>query len=89
MPKTLLIVESPAKARTIGRYLGGDYRIAASVGHIRDLPSATMGVDVRRNFKPTYITMKGKEKVIRELKELASSSDRILISRKSRFVVGS
>ena len=80
MPKTLLIVESPAKARTIGRYLGGDYRIAASVGHIRDLPSATMGVDVRRNFKPTYITMKGKEKVIRELKDLASSSDRILLA---------
>ncbi|MBP7401359.1 MAG: type I DNA topoisomerase [Clostridia bacterium] len=80
MPKTLLIVESPAKARTIGRYLGKDFRIAASVGHIRDLPSATIGVDVKRDFKPTYINMKGKEKVIRELKEMAASSDRILLA---------
>jgi len=67
IPKTLVIVESPAKARTIGRYLGKDFRIAASVGHIRDLPSATIGVDVKRDFKPTYINMKGKEKVSREL----------------------
>ena len=80
MSKTLLIVESPAKARTIGRYLGKDFRIAASVGHIRDLPSSTIGVDVRRDFKPTYINMKGKEKVIRELKDLAATSDRILIA---------
>ncbi len=80
MPRTLLIVESPAKARTIGRYLGKDFRIAASVGHIRDLPSATIGVDVRRDFKPTYINMKGKEKVIRELKELAATSDTILLA---------
>ena len=80
MTKTLLIVESPAKARTIGRYLGKDFRIAASVGHIRDLPSATIGVDVKRDFKPTYINMKGKEKVIRELKDLAATSDRILLA---------
>ena len=80
MSKNLVIVESPAKAKTIGRYLGKEYKITASVGHIRDLPSSTMGVDVKHDFKPTYINMRGKEKVIRELKELAGSSDRVYIA---------
>ncbi len=80
MSKNLVIVESPAKAKTIGRYLGKDYRITASVGHIRDLPSSTMGVDVKHGFKPTYINMRGKEKVIRELKELAESADKVYIA---------
>lgn len=80
MGKNLVIVESPAKAKTIGRYLGKDYRIAASVGHIRDLPSSTIGVDVANGYKPRYISMKGKEKVIRELQDMASSSDMILIA---------
>ncbi|MBO7564089.1 MAG: type I DNA topoisomerase [Clostridiales bacterium] len=80
MSKNLVIVESPAKAKTIGRYLGKEYKIAASVGHIRDLPSSTMGVDVRHDFRPTYINMRGKEKVIRELKELAGSADRVYIA---------
>ena len=61
MSKNLVIVESPAKARTIGRYLGPEYKIAASVGHIRDLPSSTMGVDVTDNYRPQYTNMKGKE----------------------------
>lgn len=77
---TLVIVESPAKGKTIGRYLGSDYRIAASVGHIRDLPSSSMGVDVENDFKPRYINMKGKDAVIRELKERAKSADRVLIA---------
>lgn len=80
MSKNLVIVESPAKAKTIGRYLGKDYVIAASVGHIRDLPSASMGVDVRRDFKPTYINMRGKEKVIRELKDLAEKASQVYIA---------
>ncbi|MDD4326982.1 MAG: type I DNA topoisomerase [Eubacteriales bacterium] len=80
MRKTLVIVESPAKAKTIGRYLGNNYRIAASVGHIRDLPSTIMGVDVRRNFTPVYIPMKGKDKVIKELKTLAADSENVLIA---------
>src|SRR5574344_734717 len=67
MGKKLVIVESPAKAKTIGRYLGPEYKIAASVGHIRDLPSSTLGVNVNDNYKPTYINMRGKEKVIKEL----------------------
>ena len=80
MSKNLVIVESPAKAKTIGRYLGKDYKITASVGHIRDLPSSTMGVDVKHDFKPTYINMRGKEKVIRELKELAANADKVYIA---------
>lgn len=80
MSKNLVIVESPAKARTIGRYLGPEYKIAASVGHIRDLPSSTMGVDVTDNYRPQYTNMKGKEKVIRELKDLAKAADNILLA---------
>jgi DNA topoisomerase I len=80
MSKNLVIVESPAKAKTIGRYLGKDYRIAASVGHIRDLPEATLGVDVAHGYQPRYISMKGKEKVIRELKDLAASVDQVFIA---------
>ena len=80
MSKNLVIVESPAKAKTIGRYLGKDYRIAASVGHIRDLPSSTLGVDVAHGFQPRYISMKGKEKVIRELKDLAAASGQVYIA---------
>lgn len=80
MGKNLVIVESPAKAKTIGRYLGSDYTITASVGHIRDLPSSTIGVDIENDFQPRYKTMKGKEKVIKELKELAAKSERIFIA---------
>jgi DNA topoisomerase-1 len=80
MSKKLVIVESPAKAKTIGRYLGKDYRISASVGHIRDLPSATLGVDVAHGYQPRYISMKGKEKVIRELKDLAAAAERVYIA---------
>jgi len=80
MGKKLVIVESPAKAKTIGRYLGKDYVITASKGHIRDLPSATLGVDVNKDFKPVYITMRGKQDVIKQLKELASDSDFVYIA---------
>ena len=80
MSKNLVIVESPAKAKTIGRYLGKDYRIAASVGHIRDLPSSTLGVDVANRYQPRYISMKGKEKVIRELKDMAVDASRVYIA---------
>lgn len=80
MEKTLLIVESPAKAKTIGRYLGKSYKIAASVGHVRDLPSKTLGVNVKDQYKPQYVTMAGKEKVVRELKEAAKTVDRVLLA---------
>ena len=61
MPKNLVIVESPAKAKTIGRYLGNDYEVVASVGHVRDLPSKTMAVDIQNDFKPEYEIMPGKK----------------------------
>lgn len=80
MEKNLVIVESPAKAKTIGRYLGKNYQIAASVGHVRDLPASTIGVDVENGYKPRYVNMKGKEKVIRELKELAAQVSRVYIA---------
>ena len=68
MPKNLVIVESPAKAKTIGRYLGNDYEVVASVGHVRDLPSKTMAVDIQNDFKPEYEIMPGKKTVIQNLK---------------------
>lgn len=80
MKRNLVIVESPAKAKTIGRYLGEKYRIAASVGHIRDLPSAILGVDIKKDFAPKYIPMKGKDKVIKELISLASDSEKVYIA---------
>jgi DNA topoisomerase-1 len=80
MYKNLVIVESPAKAKTIGQYLGKDYKIAASVGHIRDLPQSTLGVDVGNDFKPRYINMRGKHKVIKELKDLAENSENVLLA---------
>lgn len=80
MSKKLVIVESPAKAKTIGRYLGKEYKIAASVGHIRDLPEGQLAVDVKNGYKPMYITMRGKEKVVRELKELSKEVDFVYIA---------
>ena len=67
MPKSLVIVESPAKAKTIKKFLGKDFDIKASVGHVRDLPPKGLGVDIHNNFKPEYVTIRGKEKVMKEL----------------------
>ena len=58
----LVIVESPAKAKTIGKYLGKDYEVTASMGHIRDLPASQLGIDVEHDYAPQYISIKGKEK---------------------------
>src|SRR5215211_3428757 len=65
----LVIVESPAKARTIGKYLGSGYTVKASMGHVRDLPKSTLGVDVDDDFAPTYLVPRDKTKLIKELKE--------------------
>ena len=78
--KSLVIVESPAKAKTIGKYLGKDYTVKASVGHIMDLPKSKLGVDIEKNFAPQYIQIKGKAKVVNELKAAAKKADRILIA---------
>ena len=80
MSKSLVIVESPAKAKTINKYLGKDYTVLASVGHIKDLPKKGLGVDLENNFEPTYEVMPGKEKVVRELKAAAKIADTIFIA---------
>ncbi|MDD4323304.1 MAG: type I DNA topoisomerase [Eubacteriales bacterium] len=80
MAKSLVIVESPAKAKTIGRYLGDNYVLRSSVGHIRDLPSGTLGVNVNNNFKPLYVNMPGKEKIVRDLKTQAEKADTVLLA---------
>jgi len=80
MTKTLLIVESPSKAKTIGKYLGKDFTVQATVGHIRDLPKKELGVDLDNNFEPKYITIRGKGEIIKKLKAAAKKSDEILIA---------
>jgi len=80
MKKRLVIVESPAKARTLNKYLGKGYQVKASMGHVRDLPKSKLGVDVENNFKPTYVTIKGKEKVLRELKKDAKDTQEIFLA---------
>jgi DNA topoisomerase-1 len=76
----LVIVESPAKARTISKYLGSAYEVAASVGHVRDLPAKELGVDVEHGFEPKYVTIRGKAKVIAELKKKAEKADTIILA---------
>jgi DNA topoisomerase-1 len=75
MPKTLVIVESPAKAKTIAHYLGRDYTVKASVGHVRDLPQRSLGVDVEQGFRPTYQVSKGKTETLKDIAKAAASSD--------------
>ena len=76
----LVIVESPAKAKTIQKYLGPGYEVIASMGHIRDLPKSKMGVDKEHDFAPQYIDMKGKEDVIKELKKRAKKCDKVYLA---------
>ncbi|MCC7431201.1 type I DNA topoisomerase [bacterium] len=80
MKKSLVIVESPSKAKTINKYLGNDYVVTSSVGHIRDLPQKELGVDIENGFKPKYVTSVGKTKVISQIKELAEKCDKIFIA---------
>ncbi|MEJ2689112.1 MAG: toprim domain-containing protein [Deltaproteobacteria bacterium] len=80
MPKALIIVESPAKAKTLQKYLGKQYEVKASVGHIRDLPVNTLGVDVENDFAPKYVTIKGKTKIIGELKSAAKNASEIYLA---------
>lgn len=79
-PSNLVIVESPSKAKTIGKYLGPDYAVKASMGHLRDLPKSTMGVDLEHGFTPHYIPVKGKEELIKELKTAASQADTVYLA---------
>ncbi|MFZ6017387.1 MAG: type I DNA topoisomerase [Nitrospirota bacterium] len=78
--KSLVIVESPAKARTINKILGNEFRVMASVGHVKDLPEKEMGVDIENDFKPHYVVIPGKKKVIKELKKVSKEADRIFLA---------
>ena len=78
--KNLVIVESPAKAKTIGKYLGPDYQVKASMGHLRDLPKSTLGVDVDGDFTPNYKPIKGKEDIIKDLKTAAKGSQTVYLA---------
>lgn len=76
----LVIVESPSKAKTIKKYLGRDFEVVASMGHVRDLPKSRMSVDVKNGFKPKYTIIKGKEQLVKELKEAASGADEVYLA---------
>ena len=80
MAKNLIIVESPTKAKTITKYLGRGYTVMASVGHIKDLPTSKLGVDLEHDFEPQYVTIKGKSKVLAEIKKKAEEADKIFLA---------
>ncbi|MCG8401502.1 MAG: type I DNA topoisomerase [Firmicutes bacterium] len=80
MSKTLVIVESPAKAKSLGKFLGKKYTVKASMGHVRDLPKSQFGVDEKKGFQPKYITIRGKGDIIKELKSATKKADKILLA---------
>ena len=80
MAKSLIIVESPAKARTITKYLGRGYTVVASVGHLKDLPTSKLGVDLENDFQPQYVTIKGKSQVLSDIKKKAKEADKIFLA---------
>lgn len=80
MVKSLVIVESPAKAKTISKILGQDYQVKASIGHVRDLPKNKLGVNVRKNFEPQYEILRDKEPIVKELREAAEKADKVYLA---------
>jgi len=80
MPKALVVVESPAKAKTINKYLGRDYKVVASMGHVRDLPKSKLGVDVDAGFEPEYVVIPTRAKLVKELKEAAKDADMVYVA---------
>ena len=80
MPGYLVVVESPAKAKTIKKYLGKNYKVMASMGHLRDLPKSQMGVDIEHNFEPKYVTIRGKGELLNKLKKEAKNSKKIYLA---------
>lgn len=80
MSKTLVIVESPTKAKTIGKFLGRNFSVKSSMGHVRDLPKSQLGVEIENDFEPKYITIRGKGELIKELKEAAKKADKVLLA---------
>jgi DNA topoisomerase-1 len=80
MAKSLIIVESPAKARTITKYLKGKYTVMASVGHVKDLPTSKLGVDLEHDFEPQYVTIKGKTQILADIKKKAKEADKVYLA---------
>ncbi|HBT47970.1 MAG TPA: type I DNA topoisomerase [Peptococcaceae bacterium] len=80
MAKTLVIVESPAKAKTISKFLGRGYLVKSSMGHIRDLPKSQFGIDIENGFEPHYITIRGKGEIVKELRQAAQKTDKVLLA---------
>ena len=80
MAKNLVIVESPAKAKTIKKFLGKDYEVIASYGHVRDLPKSKMGIDIDNDFEPQYITIRGKGDVLAALRKEVKKADKIYLA---------
>lgn len=80
MAKNLIIVESPTKAKTIGKFLGKNYKVMSSVGHLRDLPKSRMGVDIENNFEPEYINVRGKASTINAIKKEAKEAEKVLLA---------
>ena len=80
MSKSLVIVESPAKANTINKILGKDFIVSSSMGHIMDLPRSTMGIDIEKHFKPQYIMISGKKKIVAALKKAAKGKTKIFLA---------
>src|SRR5215467_1441849 len=80
MAKALVIVESPAKAKTINKYLGRDYKVIASMGHVRDLPKSKLGVEVEDKFEPEYVVIPARQKVVKELKDAAEDVSDIYVA---------
>src|SRR6266851_6523128 len=80
MAKNLVIVESPAKAKTLGKYLGRNYQVKASIGHVMDLPKSKLGVDLEHDFAPEYHVIQGKAKVLEDIKKAAKDKENIYLA---------
>ncbi|MBQ6692293.1 MAG: DNA topoisomerase I, partial [Clostridia bacterium] len=80
MSENLVIVESPAKAKTIGKFLGSKYKVIASNGHVRDLPKSQLGVDVEKNFEPKYITLRGRGDVLERIRKEAKNAKTVYLA---------
>ncbi len=92
MAKALVVVESPAKAKTINKYLGRNYKVVASMGHVRDLPKSKLGVDIEEGFEPSYEVIASRKKVLKDLKDAAKdatkSSSRPTLTAKAKPSAG-
>ena len=80
MAKYLVIVESPAKAKTIKKFLGSNYEVVASNGHVRDLPKSQMGIDIENDYEPKYITIRGKGEILSKLRKEVKKADKVFLA---------